>query len=55
MRRGLTIADLRREGKMPVDREELMREVRKGDMTGEMDCRREEGIGSSAQEVARLD
>ena len=30
------MADLRVEGKTPVDREELMREVRKGDKEGEM-------------------
>ena len=31
------MADLRAEGKTPVDREELMRDVRKGHISVEMD------------------
>ena len=52
---GLIMADFRAEGKIPEEREELMREVRKGDMSEEMDCKRDEGMGSRGQEVARAD
>ena len=55
MRRGLTLADLRLAGTWPEDREELISVVRKGAKSGEMVWRREEGMGSRGQEVARFD
>ena len=51
----MTLADLRVAGTRPEDREELMSVVRKGAKSGEIVWRREEGMGSRGQEVARFD